>query len=115
MNWSAIQTDEFAQNVLKHWQKLGLFRKNHPAVGAGIHQKINDKNYVFSRKWTQGKYTDQVVVGLDLPSGNKTISAGKIFPNGTKVRDAYSGKTALVTNGKITLNTPATLLLIEKQ
>jgi len=115
MNWGAIQTDEFAQNVLKHWQKLGLFRKNHPAIGAGIHQKISDKNYVFSRKWTQGKYTDQVVIGLDLPSGNKTISAGNIFPNGTKVRDAYSGKTALVTNGKITFNTPATLLLIEKQ
>lgn len=115
MNWGAIQTDEFAQNVLKHWQKLGLFRKNHPAIGAGIHQKISDKNYVFSRKWTQGKYTEQVVVGLDLPPGNKTISVGKIFPNGTKVRDAYSGKTALVTNGKITFNTPATLLLIEKQ
>jgi alpha-amylase len=115
MNWGAIQTDEFAQNVLKHWQKLGLFRKNHPAIGAGIHQKISDKNYVFSRKWTQGKYTDQVLVGLDLPTGNKTISVGKIFPNGTKVRDAYSGKTALVTNGKITFNTPATLLLIEKQ
>jgi alpha-amylase len=115
MNWGAIQTDEFAQNVLKHWQKLGLFRKNHPAIGAGIHQKISDKNYVFSRKWTQGKYTDQVVVGLDLPPGNKTISVGKIFLNGTKVRDAYSGKTALVTNEKITLNTPATLLLIEKQ
>jgi alpha-amylase len=115
MNWGAVQTDEFAQNVLKHWQKLGLFRKNHPAIGAGIHQKISDKNYVFSRKWTQGKYTDQVVIGLDLPSGNKTISAGNIFPNGTKVRDAYSGKTALVTNGKITFNTPATLLLIEKQ
>jgi alpha-amylase len=115
MNWEAIQKDEFSQNVLKHWQKLGVFRKNHPAVGAGIHQKINDKNYVFSRKWTQGKYSDQVVVGLDLPLGSKTISVGKIFPNGTKVRDAYSGKTALVTNGKITLNTPATLLLIEKQ
>jgi hypothetical protein len=31
------------------------------------------------------------------------------------VRDAYTGKTALVVNGKITLNTPTTLLLIEKQ
>jgi alpha-amylase len=115
MNWGAIQTDEFAQNVLKHWQKLGVFRKNHPAIGAGVHKKIADKNYVFSRKWTQGKYTDQVVVGLDLPLGSKTISMGTVFANGTKVRDAYSGKTALVTNGKITLNTPATLLLIEKQ
>lgn len=115
MNWEAIQTDEFSKNVLKHWRKLGVFRKNHPSIGAGVHQKIADKNYVFSRKWTQGKYSDQVVVGLDLPLGSKTISVGKIFPNGTKVRDAYSGKTALVTNGKITLNTPETLLLIEKQ
>ena len=115
MNWEAIQTDEFSKNVLKHWQKLGVFRKNHPAIGAGVHKKIADKNYVFSRKWTQGKYTDQVVVGLDLPLGSKTISAGTVFVNGTKVRDAYSGKTAVVTNGKITLNTPATLLLIEKQ
>lgn len=115
MNWEAIQTDEFAQNVLKHWQKLGVFRKNHPAIGAGVHKKLADKNYVFSRKWTQGKYTDQVVVGLDLPLGSKTISVGTVFANGTKVRDAYSGKTAVVTNGKITLNTPATLLLIEKQ
>ena len=115
MNWEAMQTDEFSKNVLKHWRKLGVFRKNHPSIGAGVHQKIADKNYVFSRKWTQGKYSDQVVVGLDLPLGSKTISVGKIFPNGTKVRDAYSGKTALVTNGKITLNTPETLLLIEKQ
>jgi alpha-amylase len=52
---------------------------------------------------------------LDLPLGSKTISVGSVFANGTKVRDAYSGKTAVVTNGKITLNTPATLLLIEKQ
>ena len=115
MNWEAMQTDEFSKNVLKHWRKLGVFRKNHPSIGAGVHQKIADKNYVFSRKWTQGKYSDQVVVGLDLPLGSKTISVGKIFPNGTIVRDAYSGKTALVTNGKITLNTPETLLLIEKQ
>ena len=115
MNWEAMHTDEFSKNVMKHWRKLGVFRKNHPSIGAGVHQKIADKNYVFSRKWTHGNYTDQVVVGLDLPLGSKTISVGKIFPNGTKVRDAYSGKTALVTNGKITLNTPETLLLIEKQ
>lgn len=115
MNWEQITKDASTKSILKHWQKLGLFRKNHPAVGAGIHQKINDKNYVFSRQYSQGNYTDKVVVGLDLPLGSKTISTGKIFPNGTKVRDAYTGKTALVTNGKITLNTPTTLLLIEKQ
>ncbi|MEN9324178.1 MAG: Periplasmic alpha-amylase [Bacteroidota bacterium] len=115
MNWEQIAKDVNTKSILKHWQKLGVFRKNHPAVGAGVHQQIKDKNYVFSRQYTQGKFTDKVVVGLDLPLGSKTISAGKIFPNGTKVRDAYTGKTALVTNGKITLNTPTTLLLIEKQ
>lgn len=115
MNWEQITKDNNTKSILHHWQKLGVFRKNHPAVGAGVHQQIKDKNYVFSRQWTQGKFTDNVVVGLDLPLGRKTISVGKIFANGTKVRDAYTGKTALVNNGKITLNTPATLLLIEKQ
>ncbi len=115
MNWEAINKDTYTKSILRHWQKLGVFRKNHPSIGAGVHRKIADINYVFSRQWTQGNYTDKVIVGLDLPLGNKTISAGTTFKNGTKVRDAYSGKTAVVTNGKITLNTSATLLLIEKQ
>ena len=115
MNWNAVSKDTFTQAVLEHWQKLGTFRKNHPAVGAGIHTQISSTPYVFSRTYTKKNYTDNVVIGLDLPIGPKEIAVGTIFKNGTKVKDAYSGKTGVVKNGKVNFDTPFTILLIEKK
>jgi alpha-amylase len=114
MNWSAISKDNYTQAVLEHWQKLGNFRKKHPAIGAGIHSQITATPYVFSRTFTNDKITDNVVVGLDLPIGIKEISVGTIFKNGSKVRDAYSGKTAIVKNGTVKLETNFTIVLLEK-
>ena len=114
MNWEDIATNAKTKEVMAHWQKLGLFRKNHPAVGAGIHNQISSSPYVFSRTFTKGKYSDKVVVGLDLPIGGKEISVSTIFVNGTKVNDAYSGKTAIVIKGKVKIDTNFTLLLLEK-
>ena len=114
MNWDDIINKDETKKVVSHWQKLGLFRKNHPAVGGGIHSQISAAPYVFSRTYTKGKYSDKVVVGLDLEKGQKTISIGTIFPNGCKVKDAYSGKTAIVEKGKVNLNTDFDILLLEK-
>ena len=114
MNWDDIANNAKTKEVLSHWQKLGLFRKNHPAIGGGIHQMISKTPYVFSRSFTKGKYSDKVVIGLDLPIGKKEISVGTIFANGSKVKDAYSGKTAIVSKGKVTFDTDFTLLLLEK-
>lgn len=114
MNWEAIQSNLLTKEVLAHWQKLGQFRKNHPAVGAGNHELISSSPYAFSRSYTKGNYTDQVVIGLELSKGNKAISVGNVFANGTKVRDAYSGKTAVVTDGNVTINTNFDILLLEK-
>lgn len=51
MNWQAIKNDGATQNLLSHWQKLSLFRKLHPAVGAGTHTTLNTENYfAFSRE-----------------------------------------------------------------
>jgi len=113
MNWDDIKNNPSTQKTLAHWQKLGLFRKNHPAVGAGIHQKISASPYVFSRSYTQGKYSDQVVVGLNLAKGKKTITTGTIFKNGAKVKDAYSGKEAVVANGKASIDSDFDLVLLE--
>jgi alpha-amylase len=57
MNWDSID-----QGTLKHFQKLGLFRKRHAAVGAGAHTKLNSPagTYAFSRKRDQ----DAVVIVL---------------------------------------------------
>jgi len=114
MNWEAIQSNPKTQENLLHWQKLGQFRNNHPAVGAGIHQEISNNPYTFSRTFAKKNYNDAVVIGLDLPKGKKEISVGTIYANGTKVKDAYSGKTAVVENGNITIETNFTILLLEK-
>jgi alpha-amylase len=57
MNWDSID-----QATLKHFQKLGLFRKRHAAVGAGAHMKLSSPagTYAFSRKRDQ----DAVVIVL---------------------------------------------------
>jgi alpha-amylase len=114
MNWNAVSKDTYTQAVLEHWQKLGTFRKNHPAVGAGIHAQISSTPYVFSRTFSKGNYTDAIVIGLDLPIGQKEITVGTIFKEGAKVKDAYSGKSTVVKNGRIKLDTSSSVLLIEK-
>ncbi len=49
------------QALLQHWQKLGQFRRAHPAIGAGQHQVIpQDGAYVFSRSLGN----DKVVVAF---------------------------------------------------
>jgi alpha-amylase len=112
MNWDDIKSNPETQKVLLHWQKLGVFRKNHPAVGAGMHQEISASPYVFSRTFTKDNFTDNV--GLDLPKGPKEISVGTIFENGTKLTDAYSGKEAVVSNGKVMIDTQFDIVLLEK-
>ncbi len=114
MNWEDIKTNPKTAEVELHWQKLSNFRKNHLAVGAGIHTQITSTPYVFSRTFVKGKLNDAVVIGLDLPNGPKEISVGTIFKNGTKVKDAYSGKTSVVKDGKVSLNTNFSIILLEK-
>ncbi len=114
MNWEDIKTNPKTAEVELHWQKLSNFRKNHLAVGAGIHAEISSTPYVFSRTLVKEKLNDAVVIGLDLPKGPKEISVGSIFKNGNKVKDAYSGKTSIVKDGKVTLITNFSIILLEK-
>lgn len=53
--------DDERKALLSHWQTVGQFRHNHPAIGAGKHQPIdNDNAYVFSRSLDD----DKVVVAF---------------------------------------------------
>ena len=114
MNWEDITNNATTKEVMAHWQKLGTFRKKHAAVGAGVHAQISAAPYVFSRTFIKGKYSDKVVVGLDLDKGEKSITVGTIFANGTKVKDFYSGKTATVVKGMVSLDTAYGIVLLEK-
>ena len=113
MNWDDIDSVDQTKNTLLHWQKLGQFRKRHPAVGAGKHKMLTSKPYVFSRTYNEGEYRDKVVAGLDLKPGKKTISLRGFFGDGTSVLDYYSNTLAVVKNGKVELDTPFSTVLIE--
>ncbi len=110
MNWEDIKNNPETQKLLEHWQKLGQFRRNHPSVGAGFHKMISNSPYWFSRTHK----TDKVVIGLDLPTGTKEVNVSGIFENGTKVKDAYSGATMPVIDGKVSLNNDYNIVLLEK-
>ncbi|KIA83167.1 alpha-amlyase [Kaistella solincola] len=116
MNWNDLQNNAATQKLEEHYQKLGKFRANHLAVGAGVHKNLgNSAQYWFSRSFTKDNFTDKVVVGLDLPKGEKMVNLGGIFPAGTKLRDAYSGKTTVVSKGNSAkINTDFTIVLFEK-
>ena len=114
MNWDAME-DEATKSLLTHWQKLGTFRKEHPAVGAGKHKMISNAPYVFSRTYKQNGISDTVVVGLELPKGEKTVMTNTLFAEGTTVIDHYSGVEAKVTDGKVTLSTDQNIVLLAQK
>ncbi|SHI46936.1 alpha-amylase family glycosyl hydrolase [Aquimarina spongiae] len=114
MNWDAME-DEATKSLLTHWQKLGTFRKEHPSVGAGKHKMISNAPYVFSRTYKQNGISDMVVVGLELPKGEKTLMTNTLFAEGTAVIDHYSGIEAKVTDGKVTLSTDENIVLLAKK
>ncbi|MGJ8548041.1 alpha-amylase family glycosyl hydrolase [Winogradskyella wichelsiae] len=115
MNWDSIANNPTTKKVLTHWQKLGQFRAKHPAVGAGTHQMILASPYYFYRSYQSEDYIDKVVVGLDLEKGKKVIDVSKVFQERVMLRDAYSGETATVENGKITIDSDFNIVLIEKR
>jgi alpha-amylase len=116
MNWDDIQNNPNTQQVLKHFQLLGQFRKNHPAVGAGVHQEISKAPfYTFSRTFTKGDFTDKVIIGLDLPMGKKEIQVSSIFEDGTELHDALSGITTKVKDGKAVIDSQMGIVLLERK
>ena len=114
MNWDEIATDDAKKSILKHWQKLGQFRANHPAVGAGNHQMITAQPYYFYRTYQKGDFRDLVVIGLDVHKGAKSIDVSKMFKDGDNIRDAYSGKKTKVVDGRVVIDSEFDIVLLEK-
>ena len=113
MNWDEIDSLPMTAEILDHYQKLGSFRRDHPAVGAGQHRRLSSSPYVFSRTYSDGEYRDKVAIGLDLPEGPKSLYVRGFFGEGTRLHDAYSDTEATVSNGRVALDTPFTVALLE--
>ncbi|MEZ4792542.1 MAG: alpha-amylase family glycosyl hydrolase [Gelidibacter sp.] len=113
MNWDDVKNNDNTKAILTHWQKLGQFRKNHPSVGAGIHQMITQSPYVFYRSYSKGDTNDLVVIGLDLPKGTKILDVSKIFKDAEILHDAYSNQDIKVKDGKVTIDSEYDIVLLE--
>lgn len=109
MNWDDINNKPQTKQLMQHFQKLGQFRKKHPAIGAGKHQMITNSPYTFSRTYKN----DKVIIVLNANKGEKTIDLSTVFKDGVMVKDAYSNTSAKVINGKITITTDFEILLLE--
>jgi alpha-amylase len=119
MNWDEIESNASisgveVSSVLTHWQKLGQFRNEHPAVGAGVHKMISETPYYFRRNYKAEKFEDKVVVGLDLEKGKKEVQVKGIFEDGTILKDYYSNKSVEVKDGMVSLVTDFDMVLLAK-
>lgn len=102
MPWERLE-DARWRALLSHWRRIGQFRRQHPAVGAGSHQLLQASPLVFARRMESGPMRDRVVVGLGFGEGVRTVPVGDVWPEGTVVRDAYGGLEATVRLGAVTL------------
>jgi alpha-amylase len=103
MNWDKVDA-----KVLAHWRKLGTFRARHRALATGEHRQLAEAPYTFSR--VEAASGDRVVVALDA-KGQVSLSVAGVFEDGQTLRDAYTGRTAKVTGGKIALLAESVVLL----
>jgi len=116
MNWDELANDIERNGytitaVRNHWAKLGKFRKQHPALGAGVHKKLADKPYTFQRTLELKDYEDKVVVAMDSVKHADVSSA---FSDGEQVMNYYTGEIVTVANGNAVFEIPSPLLLIGK-
>lgn len=119
MNWDMLaQNDtvagEAVRDVLAYWAKLGQFRRQHPAIGAGTHHMLSAEPYVFARSMRAANdYQDDVVIAI----GDRLteVSVGEVFPEGTVLQDHYSGAEVTVTSGKVTLSTGGPIVLLSQK
>jgi alpha-amylase len=115
MNWEDLdEGKESTLAVLTHWQKLGQFRRAHPAVGAGSHAQLQAKPYVFRRSYrSQENLYDEVVVGMGLVAGEVvTLPIGDAFAPGTELTDYYSGQTITVADSVVQITPAGSLVLL---
>jgi len=118
MNWDELEANAERNGfkvaeVLAHWQKLGQFRREHVSVGAGVHQKVQDSPYAFTRTYAANGLQDKVLVAMDVPSSQLlTLATAGIFEDGTTLKEYYSGQTVTVEGGQVTIENPSNLVLL---
>jgi len=112
MNWEDVAKVDSVKQTLKHYQKLGQFRKKHPAVGAGKHQVISENPLVFSRTYSKEGIEDVVIIALNAKE-EVNIHVSKLFEDGVKLYDPYSEHVYVVNEGHVKAKPRNGIVLLE--
>jgi len=115
MNWTDLAAGGETRRVLEVWRKLGMFRKAHPAVGAGMHRTLQASPLIFSRTLVAAADTDRVLVAMDQGLAAKSIPVFGLFPDGAQLIDGYTGVEGTVVAGRIALTTGSGLVLLSQR
>ena len=104
MNW-----DSMDEEVLAHWQKVGTFRNNHIAVGAGTHTTVDSTSGVaFVRTYSKGNVKDRVAACIGASANSTvTIDVSAAWNDGETVVNYYDLSSAVVKGGKVEFNSGA--------
>lgn len=104
MNW-----DTMNKATLAHWQKVGQFRKDHVAIGAGSNIKLSATNGIaFARTYDKNGVSDKAAAVIGASSNaDITIDVSSIWNDGQQLMNAYDQSSATVTGGKVTFNSGA--------
>ncbi|MDE5780443.1 MAG: MucBP domain-containing protein, partial [Lachnospiraceae bacterium] len=104
MNW-----DSMDNTVLSHWQKVGKFRSNHMAVGAGENNTVTaTSGHAFTRTYSNGSVKDRVAFCIGANANTQvTIDVSSVWSNGESVVNYYDDSSAVVTGGNVTFNSGA--------
>lgn len=79
------------------------FRSAHPAVAGGVHEKLSGAPYTFYRGMRLDREDlDEVVIVLGA-EGKIRINVASVWTDDTVVRDAVTGRIAIVSYGQATL------------
>jgi len=95
--------------VLSHWQKLGQFRNNHLAVGAGSQTRLAANTFARHHE----KSGDRVIIKL-TDKGNDAVFVGNVFRDGSQVRNAYTGEVQVVSHSKARFRVENSVILLEQ-
>ena len=117
MNWEDLENNAEKNgykisDVLDHWQKLGRFRNEHPAIGAGVHEMISGEPYLFTRTLNRHGIADKVLICMGTP--DQPLVVTDLFEDGTVLKDYYTNEKYSVENGKIELPLNQDLYLLGK-
>jgi alpha-amylase len=115
MNWDDLTRGGATAAILRHWRIVARFRRDHPAVGAGVDRTLQADPYIFSRTLEAGGRVDRVLVAMDQGTGARTIPVFGVFPDGTELMDGYSGQKGTVVKGKISLASGSALVLLSER